>query len=70
VEILTYYIHCLKIVNTPVYKNKPEMSIKDYFCPNFRKMRKEIENRNQKVTLFFLVCLSNRDHRKNICNLV
>jgi hypothetical protein len=48
--------------------NKPEMSIKDYFCPNFIKMRKEIENRNQKVTLFFLVCLSNRDNRKNVCN--
>jgi hypothetical protein len=60
-------IHCLKIMNTLVYKNKLEMSIKDYFCPNFRKMRKEIENRNQKVTLFFLVGLSNRDHRKNIC---
>jgi hypothetical protein len=23
-------------MNTPIYKNKPEMSIKEYFCPNFR----------------------------------
>jgi hypothetical protein len=55
-------------MNTPVYKNKPEMSIKDYFCPNFRKMRKEIENRNQRMTIFFLVCLSDMEHRKNIWN--
>jgi hypothetical protein len=32
-------------MNTTVYKTKPEISIKDYFCPNFRKMKKGIENR-------------------------
>jgi hypothetical protein len=69
VEILTQYIHCLKIMNTPTYKNKSEISIKDYFCPNFRKMKKGIENKNQRVTIFFLVCLSDIDHRKNIWNL-
>jgi hypothetical protein len=47
----------------PVYKTKPEISIKDYFYPNFRKMKKGIENRNQRVTIFFLVCLSDIDHR-------
>jgi hypothetical protein len=34
------------------------MSIKGYFCPNFRKMKKAIENKNQGMTIFFLVCLS------------
>jgi hypothetical protein len=55
-------------MNIIVYKNKPEISLKDYFCPNFRKMKKGIENRNQRVTIFFLVCLSYIDHRKNIWN--
>jgi hypothetical protein len=53
-------------MNTTIYKNKPEISIKYYFCPNFRKIKKGIENRNQRVTIFFLECLSGRDHRKNI----
>jgi hypothetical protein len=30
-------------MNTPVYKNKLEISIKDYFCPNFKKMKKGIK---------------------------
>jgi hypothetical protein len=51
-------MHCLKIMNTLVYKNKPEMSIKDLFCPNFRKMKEVIENKNQRMTIFFLVYLS------------
>jgi hypothetical protein len=68
VEILTKHIHCLKIMNTTVYKNKHEISIKGYFCPNFRKMEKRIENTNQRVTMFFLACLSDIDHRKNIWN--
>jgi hypothetical protein len=55
-------------MNTPVYKNGPEISIKGYFCPNFRKMKKGIENKNQRVTIFFLECLSDIDHRKNIWN--
>jgi hypothetical protein len=41
-------------MNTPIYKNGPEISIKGYFCPNFRKMKKGIENKNQRVTIFFL----------------
>ena len=27
-------------MNTPVYKNKSEISIKGYFCPNLRKIKK------------------------------
>jgi hypothetical protein len=81
VETLTSYIHCLKIINTTVYKNKLGISLKDYFYPNFKKMKKGIENkldlrgiikgienRNQRVTIFFLVCLSDIDHRRNIRN--
>jgi hypothetical protein len=64
VEILTWHIHCLKIMNTPVYKNESEISTKSYFCPNFRKMKKRIENKNQRVTIFFLECLSDIAHRK------
>jgi hypothetical protein len=26
-------------MNTTVYKNKPELPIKDYFCPNLRKRK-------------------------------
>jgi hypothetical protein len=40
------------------------MSIKGYFCPNFRKMKKAIENENQRMTIFFLVCLSYIEPRK------
>jgi hypothetical protein len=54
-------------MNTTIYKNKPEISIK--FCPHFRKMKKRIANRNQIVTIFFLVCLSDIDNRKNVWNL-
>jgi hypothetical protein len=68
VEILTSYIHCLKIRNTPVHKNKPEMFLKGHFNQNFRKMRKVIENKNQRMTIFFLVCLSYVEHRENIWN--
>jgi hypothetical protein len=61
-------LHWLKIINTTVYKDTPEISIKAYFCPNFKKMKKGIENRNQRVTIFFLVRLSDVNHRKNIWN--
>jgi hypothetical protein len=57
-------------MNTPVYENKPKMSIKDYFFPNIRKMRKEIENKNQRITIFFLVCLSYIDIGKIYGTLV
>jgi hypothetical protein len=55
-------------MNAPVYKNKPEKSIKDYFCPNLKKIKKGIVNRNPRVTIFFLACLSDIDHKKNIWN--
>jgi hypothetical protein len=42
------------------------MPIKGYFCPNFRKMKKAIENENQRITIFFLACLSHIEPRKNI----
>jgi ssDNA-binding Zn-finger/Zn-ribbon topoisomerase 1 len=44
------------------------MSIKDYVCPNFIKMEKVIENKNQRMTIFFLACLSYIEPRKNIWN--
>jgi hypothetical protein len=37
IEVLTKHIQCLKIMNTPVDKIKPEISIKGYFCPNLGK---------------------------------
>jgi hypothetical protein len=57
-------MHYFKIINTTIYKTKPEISIEGYFCPNFKKIKNGIENRNQRVTIFFLVCLSDLDHRK------
>jgi hypothetical protein len=53
-------MHRLKILSTPVYKNNPRMSIKSYFCPNLRKIRKVIETNNQWMNTFFLVCLSDK----------
>jgi hypothetical protein len=55
-------------MNTTVYKAKPDLSTKTYFYPNFRKMKKEVENRNQRATTFFLVCLSDVVHKKNLLN--
>jgi hypothetical protein len=55
-------------MSTPLYKNNPGMFIKGYFCPNFRKMKKTVENENQGMTIFFLVCLSYIKPRKNIWN--
>jgi hypothetical protein len=55
-------------MNTPVYINKPEMSIKDCFFPNFRKMKKVLENKNQRMTIFSLVYLSYIEPRKNTWN--
>jgi hypothetical protein len=59
-------MHCLKILNIPLHKNKPEMSIKNCFCPNFRKNKKVIENKNKKMTIFFLASLSYIEPRKNV----
>jgi hypothetical protein len=41
------------------------MSIKNYFCPKLRKLRKAIENNKQEMNKFFLVYLSDKEHRKN-----
>jgi hypothetical protein len=57
-------------MNTPIYKNVLEISIKCNFYPNFRKMKKGIENKNQRVTIIFLECLSDIDHRKIYGTLV
>jgi hypothetical protein len=68
VEIHTQHTHCLKILGTPVYKNNPRMSIKNYFCPKLRKIRKAMENNNQRINIFFLEYLSDKEHRKNAEN--
>jgi hypothetical protein len=45
------------------------MSIKSYFCPNLeKKIRKVIENNNQRLNIFFLVYLSDKEHRENTGN--
>jgi hypothetical protein len=41
------------------------MSIKNYFFPNLRKIRKVMENNKQRMNIFFLVYLSDKEHRKN-----
>jgi hypothetical protein len=44
------------------------MSIKNYFCPNLRKNKKGNGNNNQRMNIFFLVYLSDKEHRKNTGN--
>jgi hypothetical protein len=44
------------------------MSIKNYFCPKLRKLRKAMENNKQRMNLFFLEYLRDKKHRKNIEN--
>jgi hypothetical protein len=44
------------------------MSIKNYFCPNLRKIRKVMKNNNQRMNIFFLEHLSDKEHRKNAEN--
>jgi hypothetical protein len=44
------------------------MSIKNNFCPNLRKIRKVMENNNQRMNIFFLVYLSDKEHWKNTEN--
>jgi hypothetical protein len=55
-------------MNTTVYMTKPNLPTKTYFCPNFRKMKKELENKNQRMTTFFLVFLSDVVHKKKLLN--
>jgi hypothetical protein len=65
VDVQTPFKHCLKIVRTPVLKNLVEISIKSHFFPNLRKINKTLEINDQWMKLFFLVCLSNKEPRKN-----
>jgi hypothetical protein len=44
------------------------MTIKNYFCLKLRKIRKAMENNNQRMNIFFLKYLSNKEHRKNAEN--
>jgi hypothetical protein len=44
------------------------MSIKNYFYPNLRKIRKVMKNNNQRMNIFFLEHISDKDHRKNAEN--
>jgi hypothetical protein len=44
------------------------MSIKNYFCQNLRKIRKVMKNNNQRMTIFFQVYRSDKEHRKNTEN--
>jgi hypothetical protein len=44
------------------------MSIKNYFCPKLRKLRKAMENNKQRMNIFFLEYLRNKEHRKNTEN--
>jgi hypothetical protein len=44
------------------------MSVKNYFCPKLREIRKAMDNNNQRMNIFFLECLSDKEHRKNVEN--
>jgi hypothetical protein len=59
-------MHCLKILSTLVYKINSSFVIKDYICPKHRKLRKAVENNKERMNIFFLVYLSDKEHRKNI----
>jgi hypothetical protein len=61
-------MHCLKIPSTLVYKNNSRLSIKNHICPKLRKLRKAVENNKQRRNIFFLVYLSDKEHRKNTKN--
>jgi hypothetical protein len=61
-------MHCLKILSTLVYKNNSRLSIKNNICLKLRKLRKKVENNKQRRNIFFLVCLSDKEHRKNTEN--
>jgi hypothetical protein len=65
VEVQTPFRHYLKMLNTPVFKIWVGLSIKSYFCPKLKKIKKVLQNNEQWMQLFFLVYLSNRELRKN-----
>jgi hypothetical protein len=55
----------LKILSTPVYKINTGLSIKNYICPKHRKKRNTLENNEQRMNVFFLIYISNKESRKN-----
>jgi hypothetical protein len=61
-------MHYLKILSTPVYKNNSRLFIKNHICPKLIKLRKAVENNKQWMNIFFLVYLSDKEHRKNTKN--
>jgi hypothetical protein len=67
-KILDQQLHGLKIISTPVHKVNKSLSSKTCFCSNFWKMKKDTKNRNQRAILFFLACLSDAVHGKNMLN--
>jgi hypothetical protein len=68
VEEHTQHRHCLKILSIPVYKINSRFTIKDYICPKHRKLRRAVENNKQRMNIFFLVYLIDKEHRKNTKN--
>jgi hypothetical protein len=44
------------------------LSIKNYICSKLRKLRRAMENNKQRMNIFFLVYLSDKEHRKNTEN--
>jgi hypothetical protein len=58
-------MHCLKILSTPVYKDNSRLSIKNHIYSKLRKLRKAVEDNKQRRNIFFLVYLSDKEHRKN-----
>jgi hypothetical protein len=65
VEIHAQLMHCLKILSTPVYKINSSFAINGYICPKLRKLRKAVESNKPRMNIFFLVYLSDKEHRKN-----
>jgi hypothetical protein len=55
VEVQTQLRHCLKIINTLVYKINSSFAIKNYICPKLRKIKKTMEINEQWINIFFLV---------------
>jgi hypothetical protein len=68
VELHTQHTHCLKILSTPVYKNNSRLYIKNHIYTKLRKLRKAVENNKQRRNIFFLVYLSDKEHRENTEN--
>jgi hypothetical protein len=58
-------MHCLKMLSTPVYKDNSRLSNKNHICPKLRKLRKAVEDNKERRNIFFLVYLSDKEHRKN-----